>query len=76
MVSSSVSVSVEEIGVLSDSVCQLFVFFTFFRLCTIQTQAWAQRWPHTAVSPCGPPESLSFGFSLSLEGLQNHTRWT
>lgn len=73
MVCSSVSVSVDEIGMLSDSVCQ---FFTFFRLCTIQTQVWAQRWPHTAVSPCGPPESLSLGFSLSLEGLQSHTRWT
>lgn len=48
--------------------------FTFSRLCTIQTRAWVLLWPHTAGSPCGPPESLSCGSSLLLEDLRNHSR--
>lgn len=51
-----------------------FFFFTFFRLCTIRTLAWAQRWRHTAASPCGPPGSPSSGFSLLSEDLWSHTQ--
>lgn len=49
--------------------------FTFSHLCTIRTRAWAQRWPRTAGSPGGPPESLSSGFSLLSEDLQRNSRW-
>jgi len=47
------------------------LFFTFSRPGTIRTPAWARPWLHTAASPCGPPGSLSSGFSLLLEGLQS-----
>lgn len=53
--------------------CKYEPGFTLLHLCTIQTQVLAQLWPHTAVSPCGQPESLSSEFSLFLEGLQSHT---